>query len=264
VIDAAGRNSQALEMRRYRCSTAAILLALGALVGHTGCSRCGDDVPEAREVAGSKALPWEQVELGVDPAGFRAAIASLAGVADQDAASRIGCRQQFTMDVIDAAGRTITERSGRKRSLSNCALLQAGSNRSWSLLSARGEFVDGKLMRLTFAFPKEGFAKLAAELESRLGAGAEVTLEDRSAVLLDSEARKSRLWKRDQELYALVEGDREARLIRQDAALGNLLPPMPEAGERGKPVDLDDIGLGGRLDLDASLPDVDGLIGGDH
>lgn len=251
-------------MRRIFCSTAVILLALGASPWLAGCSRCGDEVPEAREAAGSSQLPWEKVALGADQAGFRASIAALAGIADDRAGTRIGCREHFTMDLIDAEARTITERSGRGLALANCALLQAGSDRSWSLLSARGEFVNGKLMRLTFAFPIQRFDALAAELGSRFGPGAETTLEDRSAVLLDSEDRESRLWTRDKELIALVKGDREVRLVRQDAALGRLLPPMPAASKRGKPVNLDDIGLGGGLDLDASLPAVDGLIGGDQ
>jgi len=249
---------------RRTTATAALALVLVATVWTTGCSRCGDDVPEAREVEGSKALPWEQVALGSDESGFRAAIAELASIPVDDAAARIGCREQFTIDVIDPETRTITERAGRGRSLTNCALLQAGSNRSWSLLSARGELVDGKLARLTFSFPAERFDALASELESRFGPGAEIELEDRSAVLLDSETRQSRLWKRDHELFALVRGDREARLVRQDTALAEQLPQMPAAAERGEPVELDDIGLGGGLDLDAALPDVEGLVGGDH
>jgi len=249
---------------RNKAIPVVLALALGVLAGAGGCSRCGDDVPKAREVEGSTQLPWERVELGTDQAGFRASLAALSGIAAADAAARIGCREQFTMDVIDADARTITERSGRGRELSNCALLQAGSNRSWSLLSARGELVDGKLMRVTFAFPAERFDVLAAELESRFGTGAVATLEDRSAVLLDSEDRDSRLWKREHELFALVRGDREVRFVRQDTTLGKQLPPMPAAAERGKPVSLDDIGLGGGLDLDAALPDVEGLIGGDH
>lgn len=249
---------------RNTIQLAALVLALGSLAGPSGCSRCGDDVPEAREIEGSAALPWERIELGTDRAVFRSALAALAGIPPGDAEARIGCREQFTMDVVDAEAGTVTERSGRGRELSNCALLQAGSNRTWKLLSARGEFVDGELKRLTFAFSAERFDELAAELASRFGQGAAITLEDRSAVLLDSEQRDSRLWKRAQELFALVEGDREARLVRQHRDLADLLQPMPPAAERGKPVSLDDIGLGGGLDLDAALPDVEGLIGGDH
>jgi len=252
-------------MRQTTTTTTALVLATCLpLLGVAGCSRCGDEVPEAREVEGSKQLAWEQVALGLDRDGFRTALARIAGVPDEEAAARIGCSDQFTMVVVDADERTITERSGRGRDLGNCTLLQAGAGRSWDLLSARGEFVDGALAGLTFAFPPERFDALAAELESRFGPGAAVTLEDRSAVLLDSEDRASRLWRRDGELFALVKGDREARLVRQDAALGARLPPLPRAAERGEPVSLDDIGLGGGLDLDAALPDVDGLIGGDH
>lgn len=250
-------------MRRHAFLAALLSAAIGALVWLAGCSRCGDDVPEAQEVAGSQVLPWEQVELGVGHDRFRQSLAELAAIPPDQVAGRIRCLDQFTMDVVDPEARAIIERSGRGRELSNCALLQAGAGRSSHLVSARGEFVDGELERVTFAFAPQRFDDLVGELESRFGAGAVVTLEERSAVLLDSENMEGRLWKRGGELVALVRGDREVRLIRQDASLGQKLPKMPAAAERGKPVNLDDIGLGGGLDLDAALPEVDGLIGGD-
>jgi hypothetical protein len=252
-------------MRSRAPLAVAFLALLGAAVGSGGCSRCSDDgVPEAQEVAGSSALDWEQVELGVDRQRFRGDLARLAGIPTEDAEARIGCRDQFTMDVIDPGERAITERSGRGHDLGNCTLQQAGSDRSWSLTSARGELVDGKLVRVTFAFGPDQHDRLAQDLTSRFGAGKGLELEERSAVLLDAETRQCSLWRRQGELIALVRGEREARLIRQSASLVELLPPMPEAAERGKPVDLDDIGLGGGLDLDAPLPSVEGLVGGDR
>jgi hypothetical protein len=105
---------------------------------------------------------------------------------------------------------------------------------------------------------------LARDLAARFGPGKAFELEERSAVLLDGEARQCTLWKRGGELLALVRGERETRLVRQRSGLAELLPPMPEAAEPGEPVKLDDIGLGGGLDLDAPLPSVDGLVGGDR
>jgi hypothetical protein len=241
-----------------------MVIAIGAVSWTAGCSRCGEEVPRAEETVGSKQLPWERIELGSNESGFRKALVELTELPVERAAASIDCKDQFTMHVIDSEERTITERSGRGRELVNCTMLRAGSHRSWDLRSARGEFVDGKLMRLTFTFPENRFAALDEEIGARFGPGAETVLEERSAVLLDAEDRRSRLWRRDRELLALVQGVREVRIVRQDASLAGLLPPMPRAAERGEPVNLDDIGLGGGLDLDAALPDVEDLIGGDH
>lgn len=232
-------------MRGHPFYAALLLTAIGAPVVPAGCSRCGGEVPEAQEVAGSRALPWEKVELGADHDRFRRDLTALAAIPPDEVAGRIHCLDQFTMDVVEPAARAITERSGRGHELSNCALQQAGAERSSRLVSARGEFVDGKLERVTFAFAPQEFDGLVTELESRFGSGAATTLEDRSAVLLDSEDLEGRLWRRGRELVALVRGDRETRLIRQDASLDQQLPPMPAAAERGEPVSLDDIGLGG-------------------
>jgi hypothetical protein len=243
------------------------IISVGYFVAWTsGCSRCSDDgVPTAEEVAGSAALPWEAVTLGVDQAKFVNDLAEMAGITAEEAQTRIRCGDQFTMDVIDPGEREIAERSGRGHSLGNCTLQQASSDRSWSLASARGELVDGKLVRVTFAFfGADQHGILARELRARFGPGASLELEERSAVLADSEPRDCTLWKRAGELIALIEGAGETRLIRQDLDLTGVLLPMPEAAERGEPVDLKDIGLGGGLDLDAPLPSVDGLVGGDH
>jgi hypothetical protein len=242
----------------------AIPALLCAAAWLAGCSRCGDDVPEATEVEGSTALAWEAVELGIDRQRLVDELARLAGIPAGDAAARIGCRDQFTMDVIDPGERAIAERSGRGHDLANCTLQQAGADRSWSLVSARGELVDGKLVRVTFAFGPDQHDRLAQDLTARFGPGKGFELEERSAVLLDGEARQCALWRRGDELIALVRGQREARLIRQAGGLVEQLQPMPEAAERGEPVKLDDIGLGGGLDLDAPLPSVEGLVGGDR
>jgi hypothetical protein len=249
-----------------RALCAVVISALvWAVAGSGGCSRCADDgVPEAKEVEGSSPLLWESVELGVDRQRFSSDLARLAGIPAEEAKARIGCRDQFTMDAIDPGERAITERSGRGHDLGNCTLQQAGADRSWSLISARGELLDGKLVRVTFAFGPDQHDRLAQDLTARFGPGKGLELEERSAVLLDGEVRRCTLWKRRGELIALVQGRREARLIRQSDGLAELLPPLPEAAERGEPVKLDDIGLGGGLDLDAPLPSVEGLVGGDR
>jgi hypothetical protein len=230
--------------------TTVVLLCAAAAVALAGCERCsdGDGLVASKETAGSEDLPWERMELGSGVEAFRSALAGLAGLAPEEAEAVITCVDQSAIEVVDPARGIASERSSGDGSLSNCALLQAGARKSWRLVSAKGEFLAGALVRATFDFPPDGHGEILAEMTGRFGPGEERELESRS--LLGTGRRAVRLWKVKGSLWILESGERTARLVHQDTERLARLPEPAPAAERGVPVSLDDIGLGGGLDLD--------------
>ncbi|MFO8072952.1 MAG: hypothetical protein R6V85_13850 [Polyangia bacterium] len=254
-------------MRLFFCYIAT-LLAVG--LPAVSCTRCGScasepggrgegsdgerpaiEVPES-EAAGELPLVWESIPLGADEAGFREALAGLAGLNDAGARSRVSCAPLAALDVVDPERSLIEERSAGGRELTGCALLQAGSLKSWELIAVRGALLDGKLVSLGLTFVPEAFDDLERRLTERFGAGAAGELLERSAV--EEVERPARIWKAKGDLWALFRNERTIGLLCQRAEAAAKLPrPLPPA-RRGEPVDLEDIGLGGPLDLSEGEP----------
>ncbi len=254
-------------MRLFICYIAT-LLAAGLTAG--SCTRCGScsskpggrsgdpdarrpaiEVPES-EALGETPLAWESIQLGADEASFREALAGLAGLDDAGARSRVSCAPLAALDVVDPERSLIEERPAGGRELSGCALLQAGSLKSWELIAVRGALLDGRLISLGFTFVPEAFEGLERRLTGRFGSGAAGELLERSAV--EEVERPARIWKAGGDLWALFRDERKTSLLRQRAEAAAKLPrPLPPA-RRGEPVDLGDIGLGGPLDLSEGEP----------
>jgi hypothetical protein len=240
---------------------AMVLLGAGWVAG---CARCGDD-PGLSEQPGSQPLAFERIELGASPAQFRAAVAELAGIGADDATRLISCGDQTALMVIDPGEETAEERLAGGHRLTNCALLQAAAvGRSWDVAAVRGEFVDDALASVTVSFAATAHQRLAAQLTERFGEPAAATIEERS--LLGEEEREHLLWRVRDELWALSQGRQNTLLVHQGLTRCQALPPLPEPKRRPAPVNLDDLGLGGGLDLKAPLPTIDAglLTGGDH
>lgn len=248
----------------HRLSRALIAGLLLGAAGAAGCSKCGDD--DARiEQPGSQPLAFEGIALGASPAQFRAAVAELAGIAAEDAARLISCSDQTTLLVIDPRAETAEERGAGGHRLANCALLQAKAvGRSWDVAAVRGEFVDDALASVTISFAAAAHQRLIGQLNARFGEPARETIEERT--LLGEEAREHLLWRVRDELWALSAGRQNAILVRQSLPRCAALPPLPAPPDRPVPIDLDDLGLGGGLDLKAPLPQIDAglLVGGDR
>jgi len=200
-------------------------------------------------------MPWEQVKLKIGEVEFKTALINMAGLSPSKATSRIKCTDQFTIDVIDPKRKTISERASlSNKPLSNCILLQAQLERSWMLVSARGEFMKDLLVAVTFKFKKDHFDLMQTEIEKRFGPGEFRKLQVQS--ILGQELREAVLWNINGETWALWKTTKDANLVRQAPKLLEDLPPLPEAAKKGVPVNLDDIGLGGGLDLDEPLPEI--------
>ena len=214
----------------------------------SGCSRCSSEgIEESSPVDGTGALEWEKVPMGLSPEELKEALWAMGGF-EGDARPEIVCSPQVALSVIDDEKDTMEERGAPGRKLSNCALMQAGTfGRSWRLASAKGELLDGALVALTFRFSEAEYAGLVGGLKERLGPGTQRRIEDVS--VLGEEPVEAILWKKDGELWAVFKGVSGATLLRQDSDELRALPPAVQAAQPGKKVSLDDIGLGGGLDL---------------
>ena len=226
------------------------------------CSRCSDEEPVDRRVRSDRALPWEGVRLGAGEDGFRSSVSEMTGLEPDRIASMMRCGLQAEIAAIDPGSRTLSERSGHGRSLSQCTLLQASAGRSWNLASIRGDFIDGSLAAVSFHFGPGDPATLVSDLEGRLGPGDRVSLEARS--ILDTGQREHLLWRDGaDELWALdLDRGEGHTLTHQLSALVLSLPTARGASRRGVPVSLEDLGLG-EVDLTAPLPDAGPSLGGD-
>ena len=222
----------------------------------SGCSMCGEEpLPESKPVEGSSRLPWEEIELGMKAGEFRKALAHMADLSSPDGGAEVvDCRDQSAIEVIDLAKGVVVERKAGGGALSNCALMQAGRKKSWSLLSAKGEFLGDSLVSVALVFKADFGGGLAKEISDRFGPGEERKIEERT--LLGDREVTMRLWRIGEELWALEAGEKTTRLVLQDTARLKDLEDLPPPPEKGKPVNLDDIGLGGGLDLDDELDDI--------
>lgn len=229
----------------------AIVVALLCQPICSACSRCqGERAPTGAS------LEWETVRLGVDIHGFRKAAAQFAGIDAGSAESMITCSAQTELAVIDLEENAIVDRAAGGHALENCLLELPASERHPSLMLVRAEFVDSRLVKVSYRFAPGRRDSLATALTGRFGDGEEVSLEERS--IFDQRATTATLWHAGNEIWALFStGEGADLVVRQDRVACGTLPSSTgaEGAEKGKPVSLDDLGIG-KLDLNAPLPEV--------
>ena len=237
--------------------TAIIVCAAAICAASAGCSRCSDGgAAPAPGPEGGGAL-YDRLPLGAREAQIRAALAGIAGLTEEEAWLLVACGDQAWADVLDLDGEALAERPSGGRSIRRCTLPDAGAHKSSLLRSARVDFLDGKAVSASWSFAAADFDAHRKELEARLGKGEEIRLEERSA--LGELQRTAVVWKFGREAWALVQG-LETRVFRQDAVALAALPREAAPTKRGEKVSLDDIGLGGGLDLNKPVPDVSDIL----
>jgi len=228
-------------------STAAICGAL------SGCSRC-DEPADGTADAVSK---YDTIPLGASEAAVRAGLAALGGFDPGGATRFVKCTDLARIDALDLEENALVEKPAIGHSLVRCTLLGGMFRRSSPILSAQYDLLDGRNASASWSFAPSDYYKRRAELQAYLGAGEDVRLEERSA--LGELQRAATVWRRENEAWALLSG-LETRVLRQDAmALAALAPPA-ETPERGSKISLDDIGLGGGLDLTKPIPDLSEIL----
>jgi hypothetical protein len=199
-----------------------------------GCSYC-----EQKTIGVKKgdALAWESIPMGVDEAEFRRT-----------------CRDQAHLNFPDMREKLIVERAAGGHSIVNCVLTTT-EERSSTLIEVRGEFVDHHLARLSYLFAAGERARLTDELESRFDKGLTATFEELTP--FEKVSREYRVWRFDNAVwtfYQMEEGT--VALVQYDLKTIGQLPESAPASKRGKPVSLEDLGIG-KLDLNAPDPKID-------
>lgn len=238
-----------------------VLVGLFGVFFLSGCTKCSSEtgLDVSVETPGSKSMVWEEVLLGTNMDTFKTDVAKLANLAEDEKALFIKCREMITFEVINPKDGAIEERSKGNHNFESCILSQAGRQKSWKLISIRGGFVDGILASLTFSFPQESFESTVAEISKRYGAGKNQVLEEND--ILGEVKKNAQIWNVKGIIWAVLKGPKETRLTIQDPKKTLILAEPKKAIKKGAPVKLDDLGLGGGLDLEnekePELPDID-------
>ena len=217
-----------------------------------GCSRCGDGTQP------TDGLPaYARLSLGADEAALRAELAELGGFDTGGATRFVTCSDLARADVLDVETPAMVEKAAPGHSLVRCALMGGMFHRSGPFSNARGDLLDGRLFSAAWSFAPSDFDARRRELEAALGPGKDVRLEESSA--LGELQREAVVWRANGVQWALIRG-LETRVVKQGDA-GQTAFALPEApSKRGSKVSLDDIGLGGGLDLTKPLPSDEGLV----
>ncbi len=222
------------------------------------CSDCGQSAIGEKK---GNPLVWETISLGVDEAQFRKKALGLMGSVAGDENEKIPCRDQFHLSVPDIDEKKIVERSAGAHELANCIVKASSEGQSSPLIELRAEFVDHRLARLTYRFAPGEYDRLVGELKARFGDGLAATFQENS--LIEEMSTDYRVWRFDEVVWSLAKGEVETSvLVQHDLNATKVLPEPPPPAKRGKPVSLEDLGIG-KLDLKApdpkiELPDVGG------
>jgi hypothetical protein len=232
---------------------AALLASVVALcVVLDGCSRCGDEPQQVGSVPA-----YARLSLGSDEATLRTELAALGGFDPGGATRFVTCSDLARADILDVETPAMIEMAAPGHSLVRCTLMGGMFQRSGPFSSARGDLLDGRLFSAAWSFTPSDFDARRGELEAALGPGKEVRLEEESA--LGELQREAVVWRADGVQWALIRG-LETRVVKQGDAGQTAFAPPVAPSSRGSKVSLDDIGLGGGLDLTKPLPSDEGLV----
>jgi hypothetical protein len=228
----------------------AIAVSLALLI-FASCSDCEPKVIGEKK---GEALVFESIPMGVDEAEFRRIAAGLVGFDAEKSNDIAECRDQAHLNFPDMGDKMIVERTAGGHSIVNC-VLKTTEGMSSTLIEVRGEFVDHKLARLSYLFAAGELARLTSELESRFDKA--LTAEFEELTPFEKVSREYRVWRFDNAVwtfYQLEEGT--VALVQYDLKAIGQLPEAEQASKRGKPVSLEDIGIG-KLDLNAPEPKIE-------
>ena len=218
----------------------------------TGCERCSDSNIEKH----GDAVIWELIPFGISEETFIIQTASLMAVVPPK--RDLTCKEQITMPYPDLDEKEIVERPGGDLTLTACTIRAHSAEQTSTLLEIKGEFVADELSRLVFRFTSSQAVNVEESLKKRFGEGDTVTVKEQ--VIIEETPASYRYWRDKKEVWLLTRGTNDTvLLIHQDLVSGATLKKPAPIAEKGKPVSLDDIGLGGKLDLNAPLPNLDDL-----
>jgi hypothetical protein len=227
-----------------------LIAVFWALFMFAACSDCDQKTIGAKK---GDALAWESIPMGIDEAQFGQAASELLGQNPKENPAPDSCRDQAHLNFPDMSDKLIVERASGGHSILNCVLKGAEGSSS-TLVEVRGEFVDHRLARLTYLFAAGEFERLLGELESRFDKGLTTTFEERTP--FEEVSREYRVWRFDNAIwtfYRMEEGT--AALVRYELEAIAALPETEQASKRGKPVSLEDLGIG-KFDLNAPEPEI--------
>ncbi|MDJ0762270.1 MAG: hypothetical protein QNJ97_04705 [Myxococcota bacterium] len=217
---------------------------------------CSDRNSVAKSKPEGAPTVWESIVLGIEEGKFRTAAKAFAGIAADTDDQLITCTDQLRIVCLDVKKQEITERAASGHTLRNCVLQTLTLEKSSSLVDVRGEFLDGRLVRLTYRLTAGAYGSALKDLTNRFGQGSDVAFKER-AFLEEGEVHSYRVWQVADVLWTLSRGEAETALLTaHDVSATRDLPMPAKPSQRGKPVSLEDLGIG-KLDLNAKDPAIE-------
>ena len=239
---------------KYECGrlVVGLLIGVSSLVG--ACNQCSKSNIERK----GDAVSYEQLRFGVDEDTFLRESLSLIPLEHAPSKEK-SCKDQVSMLFPDLDEKSVTERVASKGPITTCLVRSHHLKQTSTLIEIRGEFLDGKLSRMTFSFDKSRYQSLESALKMRFGEGDSMRLVEQ--VIIEDEEKTYQYWTDEKEIWLLSDRKEDPIvLIRQDLLSGQRgLKKRAPVPKKGVPISLDDIGIG-KLDLnDAPLPDLTGI-----
>ena len=232
---------------------AALLASVVALCAVLdGCSQC-EDGPQTAD-----RLPaYARLSLGATEAALRSELAALGGFDPKGATRFVTCSDLARTDILEVETPAMVEKAAPGHSLIRCTLMGGMYHRSAPFSSARGDLLDGRVFSAAWNFAPSDFDTRRRELETALGPGEDVRLEESSA--LGELQREAVVWRAEGVQWALIRG-LETRIVKQGDTGQTAFAPPAATPKHGSKISLDDIGLGGGLDLTKTVPDLSAIL----
>ncbi len=230
--------------------SANLFFCFGFLMFGAGCGRSSATETDARERDVATALNLEKIHLGVGSGRFLQAAQHLLSIEFDETSGAFVCQTQIEIGVPDLDRQVIEDRMAGDHQLESCRVQVEKTEQSSPLLFIRGEFIDSKLAKVVFHFRPGQKDSIVEDLVSRWGKARQMVLTERS-IVDPAKQRETLAWQRGNELRLLWEGSSGTTIVvRYNLASGEKLRPPAPASVRGKPVSLEDLGIG-KLKLSA-------------
>ena len=233
------------------------IIRQGALIGFVillamACD-CDEHYDNVRERTGDP-LSFEAFYLGLDEPAFKNVLSESLKLDRTTLSSLVKCSDQAFLGVPHFKLKKIEERPAGDHRLTYCSWKKQIRDSTDELIEIRADFLDGRLVKVSFRYPASNYSAVENRITKRLGPGGGIALAEQ----MDAERVETEYhyWMQQNELWLLSRVTAgHVLLICQDLKVDTLLPGPVAASKKGQPVSLEDLGIGS-LDLNAPLPEI--------
>lgn len=218
---------------------------------------CDQQYDNVRERKGEP-LSFEAFYLGLEEPAFKNVLSESLNLDRTTLSSTVECRDQAFLGVPHFKLKKIEERPAGDHRLTYCSWKKQTPDSTDELIEIRADFLDGRLVKVSFRYPASNYSAVENRIAKRLGPGGGIAFAEQ----MDAERVETEYhyWMQQNELWLLSRVTAgHVLLTYQDLKVDTILPASIAASKKGQPVSLEDIGIGSP-DLDAPLPEIPKVI----